>query len=431
MALLSKIYMNNFRTALTILALILALGSSPSVLLSAGAAGCKDITLTWSDDPMTTQTVSWKSDASAAVSSISYEIAGSARTAIEKTVPFEKLPHISGGDAADGNFFSVTLTGLRPGTKYIYTISSQGVTGSTHTFTTEQANVADFKFLVFGDSQSGNKDKLIYQPWQETVHRAFAENFDARFFMVVGDLVEIGQSYAHWESWFEAARGVIDTIPVMPSLGNHEMYSNYLIKGDSRPVYYLSQFKLPVNGPGSLKGQVYSFDYGCAHFVVLDSQEDEELPISGDILREQSKWLAKDLEASRQPWKLVFFHKPPYNNKKGRPNPKVKAAFCPVFDKHHVDVVFNGHEHAVYRTYPIKGAIIQQQAKDGTIYYTTGRSGAKFYNDVGPTRWDAFSYNPNDQPCYETVQVGASKLAITAYKQDGTVIDLFVINKNK
>lgn len=31
-----------------------------------------------------------------------------------------------------------------------------------------------------------------------------------------------------------------------------------------------------MNGPDGLKGQVYSYDYGDVHFVVLDSQEDEE-----------------------------------------------------------------------------------------------------------------------------------------------------------
>jgi hypothetical protein len=348
---------------------------------------------------------------------------------VEKAVRFERLPKTELGDEPYGNFFSVTLTGLLPGTKYTYAITAEGATGEAHSFITEAANTTEFKFLLFGDSQSGKKDELIYGPWQETVSRAFSRNPDAKFFMVVGDLVEIGQSYAHWKSWFESARGVIDAIPVMPVLGNHEMYSDYKIKDDSRPVYYLGQFKLPMNGPDMLKGQVYSFDYGCAHFAVLDSQEDEEAPVSGDILQAQSRWLESDMKTSRQPWKLVFFHKPPYNNKFGRPNPAVKAAFCPAFDKCHIDVVFNGHEHGLYRTYPIKGDKIQKETRDGTVYYTTGRSGAKYYKGIGPTDWDAFSFNPSSQPCYETVAAGPTKMTITAWNQDGTVIDTFEISK--
>jgi hypothetical protein len=396
--------------------------------VSAGMVGYGDITLTWSDDPKTTQTISWKSDASVSVSSITYAVAGATGTAKEEIVSGEKLPQLGAGEVSDNNIFSVTLTGLEPGATYIYTISAGGSNSEPHTFATEAVLVPEFKLLVFGDSQSG-KTEPTYQPWRETVHNAFAQYPDARFFVNVGDLVEIGQSYDHWKSWFEAARGVIDTITAMPVLGNHEMYGSYEVKDDSSPVYYLSQFKLPQNGPAQLKGQAYSYDYGCAHFAVLDSQEDEEEPMRGDILEAQRRWLENDLSASSQTWKIVFFHKPPYNNKFGRPNPRIKAAFCPVFDKYHVDVVFNGHEHAVYRTYPIKSDKIRKKPKDGTIYYTTGRSGAKFYNDVGPTKWDAFAYNPSDQPCYEAVQVSRSKLLITARRQDGTVIDTFAVVK--
>jgi len=420
--------MKNLRANMKILTLGMAISAVSLTRVSAGLAGCNEITLTWSGDPKTTQTISWKSDISAAESSIRYKISDITDTVKEIIVPFERLPAVA-GDTPDSNIFSITTTELRPGTKYEYTLTSKGVTTGYHYFVTEAVQSHEFKFLVFGDSQSGNKDKLIYQPWEKTVHQAYAQNPDAKFILVVGDLVEIGQSYAHWRSWFEAARGVIDAIPIMPVLGNHEMYCDYKVKDDSGPVYYLSQFKLPMNGPDRLKGQVYSFDYGCAHFTVLDSQEDEEKPIFGDILQEQSRWLEQDLKVTRQPWKIVLFHKPPYNNKRGRPNPAVKAAFCPVFDKYHVDVVFNGHEHGLYRTWPIKSDKIQKEPGDGTIYYTTGRSGAKYYNDVGPTEWDAFSYNPKGQPCYEVVQAGPSFLTITARKQDGTEIDTFTINK--
>ncbi len=421
--------MKNLRSILKILAVVFAIAVFPAGELSAAMAGCREITLTWSDDPKTTQTISWKDNTSVSEAKIIYKPAGSSGAAKEKIVHSEKLPKVSGGDPADSNIFSVTLKGLKPGTKYIYSLASGGLTGESHTFTTEGNKVFEFKFIVFGDSQSGDKDKLIYQPWDKTIHQAFTQNPDAKFFMNVGDLVEIGQSYAHWKSWFESAWGVIDTIPAMPVLGNHEMYCDYKVKDDSRPAYYLAQFKLPLNGPDSLKGQVYSFDYGCAHFAILDSQEDEEAPKYGDILKAQCKWLKRDLGSTNKVWKIVLFHKPPYNNKLGRPNPAVKAAFCPVFDKYHVDVVFNGHEHAIYRTYPIKGDKIQKKPRDGTIYYTTGRSGAKYYNDVKPTDWDAFSYNPKDQPCYETVEANSYMLTITAWKQDGTMIDKFAINK--
>lgn len=388
-----------------------------------------DITLTWSGDPMTTQTVSWKGTTLAGNNSVQYQVAGATGKPEEKAAVYEKMPQARGGDAEDKNFFTVNLTGLMPGTKYVYAVVTDGVAGKPHTFATEAKAAVEYEFLVFGDSQSGNPVSLDYKPWQETVHQAYNQNPGAKFFVNMGDLVETGQSYAHWEKWFAAAEGVIDAIPAMPVLGNHETYSPNPLQRDPKPVYFVSQFRLPENGPEKLRGQVYSYDYGQAHLVVLDSQEHEEAVKYGDILNMQSQWLERDLAATRQIWKIVFFHKPPYNNRKGRPNPDVKAAFCPVFDKYHVDVVFNGHEHGIYRTYPIKGDKIQKETKEGTVYYTTGRSGAKYYNDLGPTEWDAFAYNPQDQPCYEAVQVSAAQLVITARKQDGALIDKYTVTK--
>ncbi len=395
----------------------------------AGMPACRDVTLTWNNDPHTTQTITWKSDRSVSVSTVTYGVAGTTEPVRKIGVPAENTSGAFCGDAFDGALFSVTLQGLVPGTTYAYTLSSPDAVEGPYTFITEKRTETDFKFLIFGDSQSGNKDVYNYLPWQETIHSAYDRNPDAKFFVNVGDLVETGQSDAHWKAWFKAARGVIERIPAMPVTGNHETYCPGLLQSAGRPEYFLKQFNLPLNGPVGLQGQVYSYDYGCAHVVVLDSQQEEESPSCGDILAAQRNWLAKDMQATLQPWKIVFFHKPPYNNKLGRANPAVKEAFCDVFDQYHVDVVFNGHEHGLYRTYPIKGGKIQKEPQDGTIYYTTGRSGAKFYKDIGPNEFDTFSYNPKEQPCYETVEVTSVRMIITACNQDGSVIDSFTIGK--
>ena len=113
---------------------------------------------------------------------------------------------------------------------------------------------------------------------------------------------------AHWNAWFAAAKGVIDSIPIMPVSGNHESYGS---KEITKPLYCLEQFTLPQNGPEGLKGQAYSYDYGPVHFVVLDSQQTEQKQ-GGDILTIQQAWLEADLAASKATWKIVFFHKPPY-----------------------------------------------------------------------------------------------------------------------
>lgn len=114
-------------------------------------------------------------------------------------------------DLGDINIHTATLTGLKPGTAYEYRVGNVKNLSRIYTFTTaDKYKYAPFKFLIFGDSQSGDSSNPEYGPWATTLQNAFKANSDAKFFVNVGDLVEQGQSYAHWNNWFSAAKGVID-----------------------------------------------------------------------------------------------------------------------------------------------------------------------------------------------------------------------------
>lgn len=390
------------------------------------------ITLTWTGDPATTQTITWRTNTSINTGIVEYLSTKPGKNGLKQVTASKEVFKSSDKDLnTDGemNIFSVTLTDLTPGTKYLYWVGDGTDWSDVSEFTTEAANTTDFKFMVFGDSQSGNMDVPNYDPWSKTLHNAYNANSDAKFFINVGDFVEKGQYYVHWNNWFDAAKGVIDTIPEMPVQGNHETY-NAADWGTGIPQYYVNQFKVPQNGPDGYKGQVYSYDYGNAHFVVLDSQIDEEAPGNTEFLQAQADWLDKDLTNNSKEWNFVFFHKTPYYNKASRANNTVEQIFSPIIEKHHVDVVFNGHDHSVARTYPIKDGVYYPSASQGTIYYVTGRSGAKYYPDLTSKIWDAAFYDPNDMPNYETVQINGDKLTINAVKQDGTLIDTLVIDKD-
>ncbi len=247
--------------------------------------------------------------------------------------------------------------------------------------------------------------------------------------MNCGDLVEVGQSYAHWIEWYKSAAGVIDTIPEMAIQGNHETYPADKNRRANKPLYWLNQFALPQNGPVGLKEQVYSFTYGNVHIAVLDSQQDEESPKFGDILEAQKQWLEADLASSKSRWKIVCFHKTPYDIKRSRNNPTIKQAFCPIIERHHVDIVFNRHDHGVAYTYPMSNDMAMPSSAQGTIYYIVGRSGAKSYPDLEKKKEDAFFYDPQDQPNYITVEVDDRRFTVRAFKQDGHLIDTLTINK--
>ena len=170
------------------------------------------------------------------------------------------------------------------------------------------------------------------------------------------------------------------------------------------------QFNLPQNGPAGLKNQVYSFRYGSLQLFALDSQQGEQRKAHGDIYSSQKKWLAAELAATDSRWKIAFFHKTPYDLHGGNTNSDVKQAFCPTLEKGGVNLVFNGHDHGLARTFPLKNGTRTPRGEIGTIYMTCGRSGTKTYKDIRANAKDEFFYNPLDQPNYLLVEVSAEKL---------------------
>ncbi len=242
---------------------------------------------------------------------------------------------------------------------------------------------------VFSNSQSGKPNNPDYGKFDTTIHKAYSANPDSRFFINMGDLVEVGGYYNHWEKWFEATNGIINKLSFMPVEGNHETYTDSTEKASSKPFNFIRLFKVPQNGPDGLKGQVYSYDYGNAHISVWDSQIEEE-KFDSTKIKNEAKWLNDDLRNTDKKWKIVMFHKTPYYNKSIRSNDKLKDIIQPVIDQNHVDIVINGHDHGISWTYPIKDDKVVEKPSQGTIYYITGRSGGKIYHDLKSKVWDAF-----------------------------------------
>ncbi len=406
------------------LCIILLLSSAallPAVAVTGPNASPDHITLTWSADPATTQTITWRTGTATVGGQAEYaEAVGfTAFPAGARAAAGIEVLRTNTGDMA---IHSVTLTGLKPGTRYLYRVGTPEHWSEPRSFTTAATQVPGFKFLVFGDSQSIN-----YGVWQATVRQAFQANRDAVFFTNVGDLVDVGQDYNHWEGWFSAALGVVDTIPAMPVAGNHESYTPE--RQFSKPVFFTAQFKLPPNGPEGLKGQVYSFDYGDVHFIMLDSQAGEQRQFEPDMLTKQSNWLQRDLMLTDKKWKIAFIHRPLYNNKPQPEDASLQRVFGPLFDQYHVDLVFTGHDHVYARTYPLQGGIAAGSPDGGTIYVASGRSGTKTYANTVAKDWNQFFLNPLAAATYITVETGGNSLRVSAFSQNGLLIDTWEISK--
>jgi 3',5'-cyclic AMP phosphodiesterase CpdA len=378
------------------------------------------IILSWTGDPATSETITWQTCPYISASKVEYAPRG---------LPFFSV--ILAGSAAnlDTNqgivaVHSLQLTNLKPGTTYQYRVGNGVFWSPYYSFTTAPAEAAPFSFLLFGDSQG-----YYFGAWQKTLEKAYERNSSAAFMINVGDLVDVGLSYWQWTEWFRAGRGVIDTIPVMAVMGNHEAYdTEWEI---AQPLLYTALLRLPENGPAELKGKVYSFNYGDAHFVVLDTQGQEEEAWIPNMLSLQAEWLKKDLAAANKSWKLVFMHRPLYHNRLDGSDRDLRDTFASLFEHFNVDMVFAGHDHAYARSYQISNGKWSDENGAGPVYITTGRSGDRTFARTERKNFNAVFYNPLDQPNYLTVAVSKHKLQVNAYKQNGEIIDSWTKNKNK
>ena len=143
-----------------------------------------------------------------------------------------------------------------------------------------------------------------------------------------------------------------------------------------------------------------------------------------DGRRSGSTRRCKQTQAS---WKFVIFHHPVYPSHPWRDTPALREHWVPIFDKHHVDLVLQGHDHAYLRTYPC-AAITRRRARPGNdlrdrrLRRQVRRPGSPRLHRSGAKRRIA---------TYQTIDIDAqsNRLTYRAWTEDGRIIDELVIDK--
>jgi acid phosphatase type 7 len=308
----------------------------------------------------------------------------------------------------------VVVDGLEPDTVYRYSAGdgTDAGWGPWRTVKTGPERARNLQFLYLGDAQTG------LERWGRLLTAANRRHPRADFVVLAGDLVDRGNERTNWDHFFLRAAGVFDRVPLMPCVGNHE----YL---DMGPRLYRAFFALPHNGPEGIDpGLVYHFECGDAFFVVLDSTLAVSDPVQA---KRQAEWVDRALGETRATWKFAIFHHPVYPSHPWRDSPAMREHWVPIFDKHHVDLVLQGHDHAYMRTYPLRANHRVAGTTQGTIYLIAV-SGDKFV-DQGPR--DYIEVGFTGVPTYQTIDIDAhaNQLSYRAWTEDGKIVDELTIDK--
>ncbi len=279
------------------------------------------------------------------------------------------------------------FTNLKPGQKYYYDVL--GRDEGKGSFKTAPTGPASFQFVVYGDTRTRH---ALHQRIVDAVVKV-----EPDFVLHTGDLVADGTNTSQWPVFFQIERELLRKTVFFPALGNHER--------NSRHFYEFFDITTPY----------YSFDWGSAHFTILNSDlgnAAESEQAKERFWAEQLRWLEEDLTAHRKAdFRFVAMHHPPFTAVKRRqgPNPHL-TAMVPLFEQYRVAAVFLGHDHNY-----------QHHLKNGVRYIVTGGGGAPLYPVDAPI--EGITQKVESTEHYVRVCIEGDRAVMEAVALDGHLID--------
>lgn len=364
--------------------------------------------LTWSSDPKTTLSIQWRTNSDNKKGVARYWPKDSDKNKYLETVAEANvIEDVLLANDRYINHFTARLKDLKPGTTYNYVVGSPETNtwSNPAEFKTEPANDGAFSFIYLGDTHNSPK-------FGELINTAYKRFPDVAFFTQGGDVVNSGLNRDDWDKELAYSADVIKNRPFMAVPGNHDAANGL------GPLMYAEFFDFPTNGPKSIPPEYsYSFEYGDALFLMLASIESIE---------KQDNWIENQLKNSKKTWKFAMFHFPPYSFDEDK-YPEIIENWGTLFDKYHVDIVFNGHVHYYLRTKPIFAEKVVENASEGTIYLTSIAIPNKADRNF---KQESFSeVFVQGEMLYQKIDIDGNTLTLNAYNENDKIIDSFKITK--
>jgi hypothetical protein len=289
-----------------------------------------------------------------------------------------------------------TITNLTSSTKYFYRVSLNQELHSGTFRSAPDSNATNLDFFAYGDTRSnpGAHDQVA-----AAMISAYINEPDLQSVVIFGgDFVYNGASESYWDNEFfnhsyQNIQEMLATLPYQSCIGNHE----------GSGVLFQKYFPYPF-----VAGRYWSFDYGPAHFVVVD-QYTSYTPGSAQLT-----WITNDLASTNKTWKFICLHEPGWSAGGGHENnTSVQNYIQPLCIQYGVQIIFAGHNHYYAR------AVV-----DNIQHITTGGGGAPLYQ---PNL--NYPYIVAGASAYHfcKIEINNQILHFTAIKSTGEVIDTFTI----
>ena len=320
--------------------------------------------------------------------------------------------------------FRTVLKGLVPGKEFEYRVRKGGEILFAATARAPKGVGQPYRFVSFGDCGAGTAQQ------KAVAYQTYLARPD--FLMITGDIVYSRGRISEYRDKFWPTYNADHASPFVgaPLLrstlfvaapGNHDIATRDLGKYPDGLAYFL-YWDQPRNGPLGMHegplvpvligpvanqeafltaaGEAYprmanfSFDYGNAHWTVLDSN-----PYVDWTNPELQAWVrARPAAAQDRTWRFVAFHHPGFNSSKAHFNDQQMRLLAEVFEAGRVDVVFSGHVHNYQRTYPLR--FTPERDENGKLVRDQNKVPGRWTLDKAVQRPFQHAAARRDLPCH-------------------------------
>jgi len=316
---------------------------------------------------------------------------------------------------------NATFTGLEPDTLYAYRVVGGNTWSEWFQFRTAKEGFAPHTAIYFGDAQNAVKSHF-----SRVIREAYSTAPRAQMMVHAGDMVNSrdGRDDDEWGEWFEAGGWVNSMINNFVAVGNHEYHSQPNGPRTLAPQVPV-QFATPDNGPAPLQATVYYTDYQGVRYVALDSMEALQ---DDNLARLQAEWLDEILSDNPNRWTVVSHHHPVFSVSLGRDNPALREHWQPVYERHGVNLVLQGHDHTYGRGQNAATGTMGQLSKSGPMYVVSV-AGPKMYI-VTETAQQNMDRVGEDTQLFQLIEFEEDRIVYEARTVTGALYDAFDIERD-
>ena len=359
------------------------------------------IYLTWWNDPTSTMRIHWHTT-SDELSCVTYRKKHETQWLTQKGSAI-KLPRGS------LRVYTVELVDLEQDTEYEFRIEED-----VFCFRTLPVELKrPVRFAVGGDAyfylttfKKMNAQIAVYDPDFVVVGGDIAYTYG------VSGLRFMASPMKRWHTFFKECKEHLVTregrlIPLVPVVGNHDLLSNNGAAGDSL-FYHL--FAFPQVGVAFRTLDVGEY----LSLFLLDTGH--SCPIEG----RQTQWLKQAIaQRENRPYKIAAYHVAGYPSHYpyAQATPAaIRTEWSPLFERYHLSVAFEHHNHTYKRTYPLKEGRVDP---NGIVYMGDGSWGVgarKVFN-----RWYLARAEAANAVCIVTLTEQDAKVDVIGLK--GQILD--------